>query len=166
MELWGDSRWVRRAGEEGAQNSRECEKWVWAPQECSVRNLPVHPRGEWGKPNAEKLLKAPLGDKLLIRKKKLIYAEPNQWQLLGKNGEKSALGWVLTFQKLCSPLIPKFKAGRFLGIRAQGWSSLEEEEEEEEEPCSCQDYLRSNPQAAPSPTKSISCTGMGEKPQF
>lgn len=25
-------------------------------------------------------------------------------------GGKSALGWILTLQKLCSPLIPKFKA--------------------------------------------------------
>lgn len=33
----------------------------------------------------------------------------------GKNGGKSALGWILAFQKLSSPLIPKFKAVSFQG---------------------------------------------------
>lgn len=84
-----------------------------------MRNLPTHPCGEWGKPNPEKLLKAPLGDKLIKRQKK-ISAEPNQGQLPPLHGEKEGeicfgLDFSIPEALLSSPLILQFKAVSFQG---------------------------------------------------
>lgn len=73
---------------------------------------------EWGKPNQEKLLKAPLGDKLLMRRHKSLCRAKSVAIAIsagGKKGEKSGFGWILAFQQLSSPLIPKFKAVSFQG---------------------------------------------------